>query len=493
MSHQKPYKVQPSASHYINGAYVEDTAGTLIESRYAATNEVIAKVYGATPNIIEHAVKAAQNAQKEWAARPGIERGRILLRAAELLRQRNDEIARIETLDTGKAMQETLYVDAVSAADNFEYFGHIAATLTGEHIPLGESFALTKHEPVGICAGIGAWNYPIQVASWKAAPALACGNAFIFKPSEVTPLSALVLAEILTEAGLPDGLFNVVQGLGDVGASLTAHPEIDKISLTGSVPTGARVMAGAAESLKLVTLELGGKSPLIIFDDADLENAVSGALLGNFYSTGQVCSNGTRVFVQSGIKEAFTKRLLERTAKIKLGDPLDEETQMGPMVSAKQRDIALSYIEKGKAEGAELIFGGNAVTMQGLENGHFIEPTIFANVKDHMSIAREEIFGPVLSILDFDEEKDVIARANDCEFGLAAGVFTRDIARAHRVIGELQAGTCWINNYNITPVGVPFGGVKRSGMGRENAKAAIEHYSQIKSIYVEMGDVDAPY
>ncbi len=493
MSHQDPYKVQPSASHYINGAYIEDTAGTLIESCYAATGEVIAKVYGATPDIVARAVKAAQNAQKEWAARPGVERSRILLRAAELLRRRNDEIARIETLDTGKAMQETLYVDAVSAADNFEYFGHIAATLTGEHIPLGESFALTKHEPVGICAGIGAWNYPIQVASWKAAPALACGNALIFKPSEATPLSALILAEILTEAGLPDGLFNIIQGLGDVGAVLTTHPEIDKISLTGSVPTGARVMAGAAESLKLVTLELGGKSPLIIFDDADLENAVSGALLGNFYSTGQVCSNGTRVFVQSGIQEAFTKRLLERTAAIKLGDPLDEETHMGPMISAKQRDIALSYIEKGKAEGAELIFGGNAVTMQGLENGHFIEPTIFTDVKDHMSIAREEIFGPVLSIMNFDEEADVIARANDCEFGLAAGVFTRDIARAHRVINELQAGTCWINNYNITPVGVPFGGVKRSGMGRENAKAAIKHYSQIKSIYVEMGDVDAPY
>lgn len=487
------YNVQPRASHYVNGAYVEDDSGKVIESRYAATDEVVARVHAATPAIVDAAISAAAEAQKAWAARPGIERGRILLRAAELLRQRNDEIARIETLDTGKSMQETLYVDAVSAADNFEYFGHIAATMTGENIPLGESFAYTRREAVGVCAGIGAWNYPIQVASWKAAPALACGNAMVFKPSEMTPLSALVLAEILTEAGLPDGLFNVIQGMGEVGAALTTHPKVDKVSLTGSVPTGARVMAAAAESLKLVTLELGGKSPLIIFDDADVENAVSGALLANFYSTGQVCSNGTRVFVQSGIREAFTKRLLERTKAISLGDPLDEETQMGPMISRAQRDIALSYIEKGKEEGASLICGGEPVSLQGLENGHFIEPVIFDDVKDHMAIAREEIFGPVMSLLHFDEEDEVITRANDTEFGLAAGVFTRDIARGHRVIGQIRAGTCWINNYNITPVGVPFGGVKRSGIGRENARAAIEHYSEIKSIYVEMGDVDAPY
>ncbi len=487
------YNVQPQASHYIDGCYAEDDGGALIESRYPATDEVVARVHSATPAIVEAAINAAARAQQAWASLSGVERGRVLLRAAGLLRQRNDEIARIETLDTGKAMQETLYVDAVSAADNFEYFGHIAATMTGETIPLGESFAYTRHEAVGLCAGIGAWNYPIQVASWKAAPALACGNALIFKPSEVTPLSALILAEILTEAGLPDGLFNVIQGLGDVGAALATHPRIDKVSLTGSVPTGARVMAGAAESLKLVTLELGGKSPLVIFDDADVENAVSGALLANFYSTGQVCSNGTRIFVQSGIRKAFTERLLARTKAITLGDPLDEETRMGPMISRRQMDIALSYIEKGKKEGAKLVCGGERVTLQGFENGHFIEPAIFDDVKDDMAIARDEIFGPVLSLLPFESEDEVIDRANDTPFGLAAGVFTRDIARGHRVIARIKAGTCWINNYNITPVGVPFGGVKRSGFGRENARAAIEHYSEIKSVYVEMGDVDAPY
>ncbi len=487
------FNVQPKASHYINGQYVEDDNGNLIESRYAATGEVIAKVHAATPEIVEQALNSAKAAQKDWAARSGAERGRILIKAAELVRARNDEIARVETLDTGKALQETLYVDAVSAADNLEYFGHLAATAISEHIPLDSGFAYTQHVPIGVCAGIGAWNYPIQVASWKAAPALACGNSLVFKPSEVTPLSALILAEIFTEAGLPNGVFNVIQGDGPVGAALTTHPLVDKVSLTGSVPTGARVMAGAAESLKRVTLELGGKSPILVFDDADVENAVSGAILGNFYSTGQVCSNGTRVFVQSGIREAFTKRLLERTTTIKLGDPLDEETQMGPLISRSQFDGVMKYIEKGKSEGATLLCGGTAPTLQGFEVGPFVEPTIFSDVTDTMAIAREEIFGPVMCLFSFEEEAEAIARANDTEFGLAAGVFTRDIARGHRVISQLEAGTTWINNYNITPVGVPFGGVKRSGMGRENAAAAMEHYSDVKSVYVELGDVDAPY
>ncbi len=487
------YDVQPKASHFIGGAYVEDANGEVIESVYPATGEVIARVHTATPRMLGAAVAKAGDAQKAWAARPGIERGRVLLRAAQILRERNDEIARIESLDTGKALSETLYVDAVSAADNLEYFGHIAATMTGEMIPLGKNFAYTRREALGVCAGIGAWNYPVQIAAWKAAPALACGNAFIFKPSELTPLTALLLAKILCEAGLPDGLFNVIQGAGEVGAALTAHPDIAKISLTGSVPTGTKIMAGAAQGLKHVTLELGGKSPLIVFDDANIKNAVSGALLGNFYSTGQVCSNGTRVFVQSGIRKAFIKELIARTRAIKLGNPLDPETQMGPMISRKQRDIVLSHIEKGRREGAELICGGRPLTLQGLEGGAFIEPAIFASVTDQMSIAREEIFGPVLCLLTFEDEDEVIARANDTGFGLAAGVFTRDISRAHRVIDQIEAGTCWINTYNITPVGVPFGGVKRSGLGRENARAAIESYSQIKSICIETGDVDAPY
>ena len=485
---------QPKASHFINGTYVEDKNGVAFDSLHPATGEVIATVHGATDAIIAQAVDAAKTAQKAWAKTPGVERGRILQKAAEIIRRRNDEIARIETLDTGKAIQETLYVDAVSAADNLEYFGQLVATMTNEQIPVSETcFAYTIREPLGLVAAMGAWNYPIQTCSWKAGPALAMGNALIYKPSEMTPLTALLLAECLTEAGLPHGLINIVQGMGDVGAKLTSHPEIDKLSLTGSVPTGSKIMAAASADLKHVSLELGGKSPVIIFNDAHLENAVSGAIMANFYSTGQVCSNGTRVFVQDGIREAFTKRLVERTQAIKLGDPLDPDVHMGPMISKRQFDIVMGYIDKGKSEGAKLISGGNAPTLQGFEKGHYIEPTIFDDVADDMTIAREEIFGPVLSLFSFSDEDEAIRRANDTQFGLAAGVFTADSARGHRVIAQLEAGTCYINNFNLTPVGVPFGGFKMSGIGRENSKHAIDSYSQIKSVYVELGDVEAGY
>ena len=315
----------------------------------------------------------------------------------------------------------------------------------------------------------------------------------IFKPSEVTPLSALKLAEALTEAGLPDGVFNVVQGFGDVGAKLVAHPEIAKVSLTGSVPTGSKVAALAGDHLKKTTLELGGKSPLIIFDDADVENAISAAINANFYSTGQICSNGTRVFVHTAIKEQFLARLAERTARAILGDPLDEATNIGPLVSRQQFDKVMHYMRIGEREGARLVCGGGAATVESFADGYFVEPTVFADVRDDMTIAQEEIFGPVLSVLDFDDEDDVIARANNTDFGLAAGVFTGDIRRAHRVIGRLEAGTCWINTYNLTPIEMPFGGYKKSGIGRENGHAAIEYYSQIKSVYVEMNGVEAAF
>lgn len=485
---------QPPASHYIGGQYVEDASGAVLESRHAATDTVVAQVHAATDAIIEQAISAARAAQREWAKTPAPEKARILLKAAEIVRRRNDEIARVETLDTGKAIQETLYVDAASAADNLEYFGHLVATTTSEHIPLNESsFAYTLREPLGIVGAVGAWNYPIQVASWKASPALAMGNAIIFKPSEVTPLSALILGECLTEAGLPDGLYNVIQGAGDVGAKLVSHEAIDKVTLTGSVPTGHRIMGAAADGLKKVSLELGGKSPLIIFDDADVENAVSGAIMANFYSTGQVCSNGTRVYVQDGIRDAFTKRLVERTKAIIVGDPLDPDVHMGPMISKRQLEIVEGYIEKGKAEGGNLLCGGEPIAVDGFADGHFIRPVIFDTVDDDATIAREEIFGPVLSLFHFSDEFDAVSRSNKTSFGLAAGIFTKDLARAHRVIAQLEAGTCYINNFNLTPAGVPFGGYKKSGIGRENAHHAIEYYSQIKSVYVELGDVEAGY
>lgn len=481
---------QPIASHFINGKYVEDSTGSPIDVIYPATGEIIARVYSATPNIIEQAVKSGLNAQKAWARLSGTERGRVLQRAAVIMRERNRELSILETYDTGKPMSETLYVDATSAADALEFFGGLAGSITGEHIPLADgNWAYTRREALGLCVGIGAWNYPTQIACWKGAPALACGNAMIFKPSETTPLCALKVAEILIEAGLPAGLYNVIQGMGEVGSALVSDPRVDKVSLTGSVPTGRKVYTAAASQMKHVTMELGGKSPLVIFDDADLENSVSGAILANFYSTGQVCSNGTRVFVQTGILDAFLTRLTERLSLAIIGDPQDESTNFGPMVSERQLEIVLSYIEKGKAEGARLVTGGNRIAGQ----GYYVQPTVFADVTDDMTIAREEVFGPLMSVLSFDNEDDVIGRANATEFGLAAGVFTADLSRAHRMVDALDAGTCFINSYNDAPVEVPFGGVKMSGVGRENSKAAILHYSQLKSVFVRMGDIESPF
>ena len=480
---------EPTASHFIDGQYVEDTAGDPIPVIYPATGAVIATVYSATPAIIEQALAAAKRAQVEWAAWTATDRGRVLRRAADIMRDRNHELSVLETYDTGKPYQETSVADATSGADALEYFGGLAAAITGEHIQLADDFVYTRREPLGVCVGIGAWNYPTQIAAWKGAPALACGNAMVFKPSETTPLSALKVAEILHEAGAPAGVYNVVQGYGAVGASLITDDRVAKVSLTGSVPTGRKVYAAAAEGIRHVTMELGGKSPLVIFDDADLENAVSGAILGNFYSSGQVCSNGTRVFVQKGIKEAFLTRMAERLKGVKMGDPQDPDVNFGPMVSENQRNIVMGYIEKGVAEGARLITGGNLVD----GDGFYIEPTVFADVTDDMTIAREEIFGPVLSVLDFDTEEEVLARANDTEFGLAAGVFTADLTRSHRMVAGFEAGTCYINTYNLAPVEAPFGGSKLSGVGRENSKAAIEHYSHVKGVYVAMGDVEAPF
>jgi betaine-aldehyde dehydrogenase len=323
--------------------------------------------------------------------------------------------------------------------------------------------------------------------------ALACGNSMIFKPASLTPLSALQLAEIFTEAGVPDGVFNVICGGAETGQCLSRHSGVDKVSLTGSTSTGKLVMADAASTLKNVTMELGGKSPLIIFADADLDNAVSAAMMANFYTQGEICTNGTRVFVEDAVHDEFVELLLARTARLKIGDPMDPETQIGALISEGHMKTVLSYIDKGKAEGATLRCGGKRSDDPKLANGYFVEPTIFTDCNDDMSIATDEIFGPVMSVLTFSDESEAVQRANDTEYGLAAGVFTKDLARGHRVIAELQAGTCWINNYNITPIELPIGGYKQSGLGRENSPAAIDHYTQLKSVYVELGDVDCPY
>ncbi len=462
--------------------------------RNPATGEALAQLPLDGPGEVDAAVARAEAAQKNWAALTGAERGRLLRRVADLLRARNAELAELETRNTGKPIRETSTVDVLSGAECFEYFAGIAASLAGDQVDLGpQAFGYTRREPLGVVAGIGAWNYPLQIACWKAAPALACGNAMIFKPAELTPLTARVLVDIVREAGLPRGLFEVVQGLADTGRLLTRHPRIRKVSLTGAVATGQAVMTDAAGSLKSVTLELGGKSPLIVFDDAHLDNAVSGALLGNFYSAGEVCSNGTRVFVQRRIRREFLDRLERRVRAMRIGNPLDPATDVGSLISEEHMEKVLGYIARGKAAGARLLAGGDRVTSGDLANGFFVAPTIFDGCHDDMPIVTDEIFGPVMSVLEFDDEDEVVARANATEYGLAAGVFTTDLARAHRVVAQLQAGTCWINHYNVTPIELPFGGYKRSGLGRENGRAAIEHYTQLKSVYVAMGDVESPY
>ena len=459
-----------------------------------ANGAVLAELNADGAAQIDATVLRAQAAQRKWAALSGAERGRVLHRAARMLRERNEELAVLETRNTGKPIQETRAVDVLSGAECLEYYAGLAAGIAGEHLDLGsQAFGYTRREPLGVVAGIGAWNYPLQIACWKSAPALACGNAMIFKPAELTPLTAMQLQEVFAAAGLPEGVFQVVQGQAQTGRLLTRHRDIRKVSLTGEVGTGKAVMADAAATLKQVTLELGGKSPLIVFGDAKLENAVAGALLGNFYSAGEVCSNGTRVFVHKSVRAAFVERLRTRAAAMRVGDPMDPATQVGALISAEHMEKVLGFIARGRAQGARLLTGGARVTSGDLANGYFVAPTVFDGCHDDMDIVRQEIFGPVMSVLEFAEEDEVIARANATEFGLAAGVFTNDLTRAHRVIAQLQAGTCWINHYNITPVELPFGGVKLSGLGRENGRAAIEHYTQLKSVYVAMGDVDAPF
>lgn len=478
---------------FVHGEMVASTSGETFDSINPATGQVVARVGRASAADVDRAVESAREGFEVWSALPAAQRGRILNRAASLLRERNDELAREEVLDSGKPISEASTVDVISAAECLEYFAGMAPTIHGEFFDLGGPFAYTRREPLGVCAGIGAWNYPIQIASWKSAPALACGNSMVFKPAELTPVTAMLLAEVYVEAGVPPGVFNVVNGDHRVGEMLTAHAEIRKVSLTGEVGTGRKVMAAAAATLKHVTLELGGKSPLIVFSDADIDDAVSAALLGNFYTQGEVCSNGTRVFVEEEIHAEFISRLKNRTEKMVIGDPLDPATHVGTLISEEHMSKVLGYVDSGLAEGAELLTGGKRVTRDGLDAGFFVEPAIFDGCTDDMAIVREEIFGPVMTVLTFENEDEAVARANDTEFGLAAGVFTKDLERAHRVVAAIQAGTIWINTYNLTPIEMPFGGYKQSGIGRENSLAAIDHYTQRKSVYVATGGVDSPY
>ncbi|WP_026106061.1 MULTISPECIES: betaine-aldehyde dehydrogenase [Gammaproteobacteria] len=483
---------------YIDGSRVNATSDETFDTINPANGSVLASVQQASQEDIDRAVASAREGQRAWAAMSGMQRSRILLRAVALLREYNDEIAHLETLDTGKPISETQSVDIVTGADSLEYYAGLAPAIEGKQIPLREdSFVYTRREPLGVVGAIGAWNYPIQIACWKSAPALAAGNAVVFKPSEVTPLTTLKLAEIFTEAGLPDGVFNVVQGDGRVGEMLTQHADIDKITFTGEAGTGKKVMAAAAGStLKEVTMELGGKSPLIVFDDADLERAADAAMMANFYSSGQVCTNGTRVFVQRSVKDAFEDKIVERVKRIKTGDPLDPGVNFGPLVSFEHLEKVMSYLELGPQEGARLLAGGNRMTGGSDYNytkGAWAEATVFTDCTDDMRIVREEIFGPVMAILAFDDEEEVIRRANATRYGLAAGLFSEGLNRAHRVIQRLEAGICWVNTWGDSPAEMPVGGYKESGIGRENGLSSLDQYTQIKSVQVEMGPFPAVF
>ena len=479
---------------YIHGAYFESNSGESFETKNPANGKVIANVDQASEDDVERAIKSAEKGFAIWSSMSAVERGRILLKAVALLRERNDELASLEVIDSGKPLQEANCVDIHSGADVIEYYAGLAPALQGTQQDLdSNTFYMSKREPLGVCVGIGAWNYPIQIACWKSAACLAAGNSMVFKPSEETPLSVMKLAEIYTEAGMPPGVFNVVQGDYRVGQYLTRHPKIAKVSFTGESGTGKKVMTDASGTLKEVTLELGGKSPLIIFDDADIDNAVSGALLANFYTQGEVCTNGTRVYVHSKVYDQFLEKASLRSKKIKLGDPMNPDTQMGALISSKHLNKVMSYIDKAKASGARLVIGGNRHKSKETDNGFFVEPTIFADCKDDSEHVIDEIFGPVMSVLIFDNEAEVIKRANDTKFGLAAGIFTKDINRAHRVINQLEAGICWINSWGDSPAEMPVGGYKESGIGRENGPETLKSYTQIKSVFVRLDNIESPY
>lgn len=484
----------PVYENFINGHFLKNQTGDTFAVKNPATDEVIYHVEIADEFIQNAAIESAKQGFAAWSAMTPIERSRILLKAVAILRDRNDELAKVEVLDTGKPWQEAECVDVETGADVIEYFAGLAPAQVGQQQMVGNDFYYTRKEPLGICAGIGAWNYPLQIACWKSGPALAAGNAVIFKPSEETPLGAIKLAELFIEAGVPAGVFNVVQGAAEVGQWLTADPNIEKVSFTGEVGTGKKVMASAAGSLKDVTMELGGKSPLLVFDDADVSQAVSAAMLGNFYTQGEICTNCTRIYVHKNVYQQFIDELKTRTEQnIIAGDPMDPEVNLGALISKKHQELVLGYIDKGIQEGATLLTGGKALSPVSAPNGYFVEPTVFVDCKDDMTIVKEEIFGPVMSVLVFDDEDDVIQRANDTHLGLAAGVFTKDIQRAHRVIHQLQAGICWINSYGNSPAEMPVGGYKQSGIGRENGIETLDHYTQTKSIYVGMSNIESPF
>jgi aldehyde dehydrogenase (NAD+) len=471
----------------IDGQWVDSASGKTFETLNPATGEVIAQVAEGDKEDVDRAVKAARKAFETgpWRKMDARERGKYLYKLADLMEQHIDELAALETLDNGKPIRDSRNADLPLSIDCLRYYAGWADKLEGKTIPInGPYFTYTRHEPVGVVGQVIPWNFPLLMLAWKWGPALAAGCTIVLKPAEQTPLTALRVAELALEAGFPNGVINVVPGFGPTaGAAIAEHMDIDKVAFTGSTEVGKLIMQAAGRSnLKRVTLELGGKSPNIVFADSDLDAAIEGAFLGLFFNQGQCCCAGSRLFVEQKIYDEFVDRINSRAAQQVVGDPFDPNTTQGPQVSQEQFDKIMAYIESGRTQGGRLVRGGGRVG----ERGYFIEPTIFADVCDEMTIAQEEIFGPVMSVIPFKDVDEVIARGNCTLYGLAAAVWTRDIGKAHRLAAELKAGTVWVNCFDVFDAAAPFGGFKMSGIGRELGSYAMENYIEVKTVTVAL-------